>query len=386
LNGALTGIVLTLLWGTVVARLPTLWRDAQQRAVWATLFSLSLAKTVATPGVNETVDEWVPQPQLIPHLLGVASAFFLLRFVSLITDYNTKHPHAARYQLLLAASVLAVLMALTLSTPGGIKTTAAEVVSTAIPPTAAAYWVVLNGYLGTVLAITTALFWRTSRSASAGLLRHGLRAMATGISLVALYAVLKTAAILAHAFGIAMPVEQAEPAANALRTIGTIICLVGVAVPASGKLRSVVYAYRSLWALRPLWGVMRRTFPDVILFPRRRALVELAGVDEVQLRLYRRVIEIRDGMLTLRDYLPAGALAAAREYVGDDPALVEACGIALALRRHRAGVAPTEHGDRWADIGGELADEVAWLSGVSAAFRRNEPATFAARQSETAAL
>jgi hypothetical protein len=90
-------------------------------------------------------------------------------------------------------------------------------------------------------------------------------------------------------------------------------------------------------------------------------------------------------MLTLRDYLPAGTLAEARRYVGDDPALIEACGIALALERHRSGAAATEHGDRWATIGSEVADEVAWLSAVSAAFRRAEPAAFATRQPEGAA-
>ncbi|MEU8232639.1 MAB_1171c family putative transporter [Actinoplanes sp. NPDC048967] len=385
MNGALTGIVLVLLWGTVVARLPAVWRDAQQRAMWATLFSLSLAKTVATPGVNATVSEWIPQSQVIPHVLGVLAAFFLLRFVSLITDYDAKHPYAARYQQLLAASVLVALIILISVTPGGIKTRASELWDTDIPPTAAAYWMVLNGYLGAVLAITTALFWRTSRSASAALLRNGLRAMALGTFLVAVYAAVKTGAIVAHSLGARMPIERAEPAANALRTIGTIICLIGVTVPASGKLRSVFHAYRSLWALRPLWGVMRQTFPDVILFPRRRALLELAGVDEVQLRLYRRVIEIRDGMLTLRDYLPAGALDEARKYVGDRPALVEACGIALALRLHQSGAPPIENGDRWADIGGEIADEVAWLSAVSAAFRRDEPAAFAARRPAPAA-
>ncbi|MGW4943067.1 MAB_1171c family putative transporter [Actinoplanes sp. NPDC004185] len=377
--------MLVLLWGTVVARLPALWRDAQQRAMWATLFSLALAKTVATPGVNATVGDWIPQSQVIPHVLGVLTAFFLLRFVSLITDYDAKHPRAARYQQLLAASVLVALIILISATPGGIKTKATELLDAAIPPTAAAYWVVLNGYLGAVLAITTALFWRTSRSAQAALLRNGLRAMALGTFLVAVYAVLKTAAIVAHSLGVQMPIERAEPGANALRTIGTIICLIGVTVPARGKLRSVLRAYRSLWALRPLWQVMRETFPDVILFPRRRALLELAGVDEVQLRLYRRVIEIRDGMLTLRDYLPAGALDEARKYVGDRPALVEACGIALALRLRRDGTPPIENGDRWADIGGEIADEVAWLSAVSAAFRRDEPAAFAAHRPAPAA-
>lgn len=377
MNGALTGIVLVLLWGTVLARLPTLWRDARQRAMWATLSSLAMAKTVATPGVNALAGEVLPEPQIIPHLFAVAAAFFLVRFLSLITDYDAAHPQAARRQLLLAAAVLGTLIILMAATPGGIRTKGTELMSTAITPAAAGYWVVLNGYLGAVLAIATALFWRIGRSAPAGPLRAGLRTLATGTFLISLFAALKTGLIVVHSFGVSLSVDRIEPAANAVRNIGIIICVIGAAVPAAGKLRSAVHAYRSLWALRPLWQVMRRTFPDVILFPRRRALLELAGVDEVQLRLYRRVIEIRDGMLTLRDYLPAGTLAAARDYVGERPALIEACGIALALQRHRSGAVAAGKNDRWAHIGGEVADEVAWLSAVGAAFRREEPAAFA---------
>jgi hypothetical protein len=380
LNGALTGILLVVVWGTVLVRLPTLWRDAQQRAVWATLCTFALAKTVATPGVNALLSDLVPQPQTIPHLLGVAAAYFLLRFISLITDYDAGRPRAARYQLALAGSVAVLLIILMSATPGGIKISAAEQTGTATAPAAAAYWVVLNGYLGTIVGIATVLFWRIGRSAS-GLLRNGLRAITIGTFMIALYAALKVGLFVAWGFGVTVSVDAVEPVANGLRSIGTILSVVGAAVPAGGKLRSIVRAYRSLWALRPLWRVMRRTFPDVILFSRRRALVELAGVDDVQLRLYRRVIEIRDGMLTLRDYLPAGALSQARVFVGESPALIEACGIALALRRHRSGVAPAEGGDRWADVGGELADEVAWLGAVSAAFRRREPAEFARRQS-----
>ena len=344
MNGALTGIVLVLLWGIVAARLPTLWRDAQQRAMWSTLCTLALTKTVATPGVNGLIGELIPNAQIIPHLLGVLAAFFLLRFLSLITGYDSAHARAARYQVLLAVSVFTTLIVLMAVTPGGIRTRGTELLSAPTGPAAVGYWVVLNGYLGTVLVIATALFWRISRSAPDRLLRNSLRAMASGTLLVAGYAVLKTGLIVAHSFDVTMSINRIEPVANALRTVGIIICLVGAVVPAGDRLRSVIRAYRALWRLRPLWNVMRRQFPDVILFPRRRALLELAGVDEVQLRLYRRVIEIRDGMLTLRDYLPAGALAEARAYVGDDPPLIEACGIALALRRHRGGAEPGGNG------------------------------------------
>jgi hypothetical protein len=348
LNGALTGTLLVLLWGMVVLRLPTLWRDARQRALWATLCTLALVKTAAL----------TPEPGMIPHLLGVACAYFLLRFISLVTGHTR-----TREQVFLAAPALITLILLSV--------TAAEDV---------AYWLILNGYLGAVLATATALFWQIGRTAPAGPLRTGLRAMAAGTSLVTLYAVGKTTLIVAHSLDLAPDFATVEPQANALRTIGTLIAVGGAAVPAGEKLRSVLRAYRALWALRPLWLMMRRTFPDLILFPRHRALLDLIGVEDVRLRLYRRVIEIRDGMLTLRDYLPAGALAAARDFAGDDPALAEACGIALALARHRAGVAPGENvADRWTEIGDGMADEVAWLSAVSTAFRRTEPATFAAR-------
>jgi len=383
-NGALTGIVLVLLWGIVAVRLPTLWRDARRRALWATLSSLALGRTAATPGITALAGELVPEPQIIPHLLAVVAAYFLLRLLSLITDYDTDHPRAIRGQLLLAASVLATLIILTAATPGDLKTKGTELMSTAVGPTTAGYWVVLNAYLGAALAVATVLFWRIARSAPAGTLRYGLRVIATGTFLIALYVVMKTALIAAHSLGVTLSVDRLEPAAGAVRTVGLIVGVIGTAMPAAGRLRLIVHAYRRLWELRPLWQVMRRTFPEVILFPRRRAPLELAGVDEVRLRLYRRVIEIRDGMLTLRDYLPAGTLAEARRHVGDDPALIEACGIAYALRRHRSGAEPTRNSDRWAEIGGEVADEVAWLSEVSAAFRREEPAAFAHHQGEAA--
>ena len=94
MNGTLTAVLLITLWGTVLVRLPTLWRDARQRALWATLCTLALAKTVATPGVNAMLDELVAQPQTLPHLIGVATGYFLLRFISLITDFAAGRPRA----------------------------------------------------------------------------------------------------------------------------------------------------------------------------------------------------------------------------------------------------------------------------------------------------
>jgi hypothetical protein len=104
---------------------------------------------------------------------------------------------------------------------------------------------------------------------------------------------------------------------------------------------------------------MRDAFPEVILFTPRRAVIEMAGVDDVHLRLYRRVIEIRDGMLALRPYLPG---------VEHETPEAEAAAIAEALRRRAAGVAPAADHRGFAEIGPEMSDEVAWLSRVSRAY------------------
>ncbi|WP_067495415.1 MAB_1171c family putative transporter [Actinoplanes sp. TFC3] len=355
MNGPLNQLLLVLLWGTVAIRFPTLWRDAQQRALWATLLLLALVKTVATPAVNEELGELIAHPEKLPHLLGVLVGFFLLRFICLVTD----RPRG-RGQFILAVAVVVTLVLLRSGEAG--------------------YWVVLNGYLGTVLTIAATIFWQASCKAPAGLLRHGLRAIGVGVGVSAVYALVKTSLIVAEALHAPVSFEAVQPQADTVRALGTILAVVGAAVPAGNRLRTVVGAYRALWELRPLWQVMRRTFPEVILFSRRRALLELSGVEEVQLRLYRRVIEIRDGMLTLRAYLPGGALRDASAFLEEEatPELVEACGIALALERHRTGSEASEQA-QWTDTGedSELGTEIAWLSRVSASFRRPEPRRFA---------
>ncbi|MEV6304755.1 DUF6545 domain-containing protein [Actinoplanes sp. NPDC051861] len=127
------------------------------------------------------------------------------------------------------------------------------------------------------------------------------------------------------------------------------------------RVRTVLAAYRMLIVLRPLWSAMRSAFPEVVLWRPARSAVELRGVAGVRLRLYRRVIEIRDGMLALRDHLPAGT--------APEGAAAEARAIAAALSRLAAGEPPADPPGRWAPVGPDMADEIAWLSRVSVAYR-----------------
>jgi hypothetical protein len=374
-------IALAVLWLTALVRIPTLWRDRRQRTLWGSVLALALTKTAAFPPVAARLH--LP---VLPHFFGVVAAFCLLRFISLVTGGGRRGGQFA-----ITAGVLAALVTLDV-VAGGVDTTA-EVLSGPLTPVEVGYWVVLEAYLGAVLVTATVLFWTVGGAAPAGLPRLGLRAITAGSFVIALYAALKSILIVLHGFGAPVRFDRIEPAAHVVQTAAVLLAVAGGTVPASQRARAVASAYRSLLVLRPLWRAMRDAFPEVILFSPRRALIELAGVDDVHLRLYRRVIEIRDGMLALRDFVPervppaddpaggeppaddlaggerAGGELAGGELAGGDPAAIEARAIASALRRRAQGVPPAEHPAGWAPVGPDMADEVAWLSRVSAAYR-----------------
>lgn len=288
----LTTAVLLVLWGVTVVRVPTLWRDQRQRMLWAAILMLALARTTA----YQPVDDRLGVP-LLPHVFGVLAAYFLLRVVALATGRG-----GARWQPALAVAVL-VALAVLAAVAGGIDTRP-ERIARHLGAAHVAYWVILEAYLGAVLITASILFASVARQAPPRLPRLGLWAMAAGTALVALYATAKTALIVAHGAGMPVDFTRFEPVARVFQGTGLLLVLLGLLVPVTRRIRSAVRAYRSLLVLRPLWTAMRDAFPEVILFSPRRAVIELAGVDDVHLRLYRRVIEIRDGMLALRGFLP----------------------------------------------------------------------------------
>ncbi|MEU4236784.1 MAB_1171c family putative transporter [Actinoplanes sp. NPDC026619] len=349
--------LLVLLWGVVVARLPTLWRDARQRAFWATIFVLALIKTSLL--FPET-------PPILPNLLGVLTAYFLLRFLSLLTGRG-----GHRWHLALTAAVLVAL--------AGLAANGSVTLDRDPFPLTVAYWLVPEGFIGWALITAAVLFWPVARDVPAGLPRLGLRAISAGCAMVAAYGAAKAVLIILRGAGLTdVDFAEFERAAPYLQGGGTLIAVAGASVPAARRSRAIIEAYWSLLVLRPLWKAMRDAFPEVILFSPRRAVFELAGVDDVHLRVYRRVIEIRDGMLALRPYLPAEPVATT------DPAQAEAEAIAAALRRHADGAGPADNADGFAKIGPEMSDEVAWLSRVSSAYRVRTAAARTPRPSGSA--
>jgi hypothetical protein len=129
-----------------------------------------------------------------------------------------------------------------------------------------------------------------------------------------------------------------------------------------------------------------RSTPEIALVPPTSTARDTLAFGDVDFRLYRRVIEIRDGRLVLRPYLAPGVAATARQLAeaaglaGDQlQATVEAASLAAALHAKageqdvRGATTASEGGGKPAGHpgGADLCGEVAWLVQVARAFDRS---------------
>jgi hypothetical protein len=130
-------------------------------------------------------------------------------------------------------------------------------------------------------------------------------------------------------------------AACALLAVGGATAAVwGRALEVPARTLRALRAYRTL---EPLWSALYEAHPGIALTPGRRARPGWLP-RRLRFALYRRVIEIHDGRLSLRPYCPADAsawLAEHRPQAASQPpsaALLEAASLAAGLEARRAGV------------------------------------------------
>ncbi|WP_049716143.1 MAB_1171c family putative transporter [Streptomyces caatingaensis] len=222
-------------------------------------------------------------------------------------------------------------------------------------PALAAYDAVLVLYPALQLAALWRAVGRRARRAAPGPHRTGLRLLAAATA----------AGLVWTAWGLddvrlALLTGRQTDGDDTVSTVLGLLCaaLVGAGGSAAAwpALRHRRWCRRTYRALGPLWSALHRAFPETALPGPRRPL---------RFALYRRVIEIHDGLLLLRPHLPPPA-------PGTDAPHVAAARIAAALRSPAAapgsppaGIALTPAAD---------PDEAAaQLAAVSRAFARLAP-------------
>jgi uncharacterized protein DUF6545 len=266
----------------------------------------------------------------------------------------------------------------------------------------ALYVLVYTGYLTFSVLEFLRGIWRQAARTRRRTQRIGLRVSAVGCGFALAYTAYKIVVLTSVGLRLGLLAEHGPlcsspvtpvrcafsvtaPAAAVL-TIALGLTLPALAWPVEQHLRRRWEA-RSFAALGPLWADITAVTPHVVLDPPEPGAESGRGTD-LEFLLHRRVVEIDDGLLTLRPYRSRAVRETARRTATagtrpgrhtDVEAAVEAAVLRAAVAARRAGAAPAQdaedslaHGP--SDRGGGLRAETEWLLRVAAAYRAAVPA------------
>ncbi|OKK22438.1 hypothetical protein AMK16_04710 [Streptomyces sp. CB00455] len=370
------------LWTAVLLRAPGALRSPQQRGLWLAVATAAAAMTLNLPAVVAYAMSrdaaYAHTIGLVRNLIGVLSAGAVLYFVAAATG---------RRRLQLAAWTatvgwLAALVALDLAAPRHGTHTMPPVGD---PVPSFAYWLVLISAHVTANTICVALCWRYSR-------RTGSRGLAAGLRLFGLGTALAGLFWLAYLLKALSGSTWAMPALPLLMNVHGLLRAAAILVPTLFTFRRTAADVATAWRLWPLWRDLVQAVPHVALNkPRAGRLLELLWPPVPRnLLVYRKVIETRDAILILGEYVAPGALETARGRVAGHgvpeqrrTAAALACVLREARRAKLAGL-PGQTGEsaglelpaaiQTSQEGADLADEARFLVDVARAYTaRSEP-------------
>lgn len=387
MTNAAFAVPAVLLWVTVVWRWPTRRQEATQRALWLALVALAITATLEVPTVERAFQLVTPaEPNLaylVKHVLVVgvaAAAREILRGVTLAPDEARR---GVRRRVTAAIGVMVVLAILFVAAPVEASVLTPEFTDRyGHEPAMLAFWGVFLAWLAAALTSTIRLTWRYGKQAPPSRLRTAILLIGGSAAACLGYVAAKSAYLVA--LSAAVEHRFAVFYTGASRTLLVTSMLLMVAGCAWSALERIagprhLTAYRRLRRLRPLWHALYEATPAIALTARTAATPERSGIWNLELRLYRRVIEIRDGVLALRPYagpdLRERARVAARDL--DVPesqveSLAEAAWLEAARRAKLRGDAPARDSSASGRGGVDLAAELEILEQVSMAYQRSK--------------
>lgn len=365
-----------VIWAAVVYRYPAVWRGTgppARRALWFALVALALGWTVRIPEVYLLVDRTLRVPnlaQLAGDLLALATGCGILAMLL----FQTEEPAIARRRLrvrLAGVAVAAVAMSVAFAAADFDDETVDFWARYAGEPSLLTYSIPYLVYVAYVFADLMRLSWWYAKIGRGRYLSIGMWLIAAASVLGQAYVLLRVVFLIAVAAGAGGRLRAYDAVSIVLVAGVSLLAVVGAVLPALG---SNVVAYRSHRRLRPLWSALYRANPAIALAaPSSREALETRDLD---FRLHRRVIEIRDGLLALRPRFPPEVADAARELSRreglrdeqDVEAVALAAMIAVAVRNgNGTRPAPAAADDAVIPGGAGLEDETAWLERVSTA-------------------
>ncbi|MFK4688233.1 MAB_1171c family putative transporter [Streptomyces pristinaespiralis] len=398
---AIITLIVALLLLQVFLRIPAVLRgQRRERSLWGAFAAFAtswwlrtdLGRAVIDPlGINDLAT-------LLKHVLAIVGVCVLLTYVTdVYADEDTTAHHikitSLVHRVAARASIATVLCLagvffLTLDRTKTGADSPYFIGRHIGEPGLVLYMGLLYLYTAASAAVCGYQWGWAARRARRWPLRTGLAMMSTGMILIILYAVLRTAFLVPTA--VAAPsteaVAQHEQITDAVLYGGFLLWLVGAVTPATRSLLGRIQCMRTVIRLHPLWRDLVLAVegnalykPSLLLGGHRAAALMNLARDVLshdatpQIRLGRYVTEIRDVIHELRRRVPADllqrarAVAEAEGHRGTDAAAVaEAYWLksALGAASHPAG-APV----RFETAGDDFPSEVTWLMRVADVYR-----------------
>ncbi|HWD06568.1 MAG TPA: MAB_1171c family putative transporter [Amycolatopsis sp.] len=335
-------------------------------AVTVTIAAFALAFLLQQRGASTRFDSATTQggARLAVNVLLSCAVFSLLIFF-LGSTLGPRRARRVALELVPLAAAVGVLIAGTVLTPVPLRGAPLGPATVHEPGVALFY---LGGGLYLIYAITACAVWivRYQRVADP-YLRTGLRIGAASLVAAAAGSVFRALYTVFALFGAKVPLLLVV--GIPLVIIGSLLFLAGISYPGVRARIAALARRRRHRAdharLAPLWTELVKAYPSIVLrTPPGPPWRERFAVHR---RYYRRVIEIRDGLVQLSPYLEADLASLA----GDDPAAA-----AEALRSALARQAAGEENDGRAKLvlpgGSDLESDVRPLLSLSASLAGRE--------------
>ncbi|WP_433047525.1 MAB_1171c family putative transporter [Dactylosporangium sp. CS-033363] len=249
----------------------------------------------ATDRLLQVADISVP----LKNLATVAASAAIVHLAGLMPGPVGERPRLRRWAYVLLGLAGATMIVLFLLVPRS-PARGDFVAEHAGTPLVTAYGVLTQFGLFVGLATCLALFHPAAGRAAPGLLRIGLRLL-TAAGLVGLLFILNRVAFqVSNALGSEiMNGPGAESLSRVILATMLLLFASGAALPAIGGVRRRLSHYLALQRLRPMWADAVAKVPHVVLGDPPGRLADVLTIRGVDLRLYRRIIEIRDAQWEL---------------------------------------------------------------------------------------
>lgn len=371
------------LWLVVLVRIPTI-RGRNERTMWsalllgATSMSLQITFTYEFAVRLAGRDLLGINRDIVADVIGLFAAAAIFSFVLKVVGKDKYARLTYGAALMVTAALLLINHYFDQRTPTG---------SSQDSIAGTVYWLVLLLYHFIANSWCAYICWRCFVRTRSSPLRVALLFFSVGTALAALYMFLS----LVHFF---IPINSIARFFPIVRASEAFLYGAAAAVPIVKSISRSIRATAWLSQLYPLWRDITKSVDGLTLHkPRGYFLYLFLACTDQRQGLYRKIIEIQDGLLELKRYVPAEALLAATHYAqaqdfsdNDVSAASTACWVASALHnRSQNHQTLADHEDQ-PQQSASLSTEAAHLSKVAFFYSSPLPAQFGAflRQAQKA--